>query len=75
MPSVTLTADHVWHFAAASLSLLQQLCTVDNGIFLYGWCEHHFVSELKMNIFFQKNIVKQFLEWLSVTWQFASIIA
>ena len=67
MPSVTLTADHVQHFAAASLSLLQQLCTVDNGIFLYGWCEHHFVSELKMNIFFQTNIVKQFFEWLCVS--------
>ena len=27
------TADHVWHFAAISLSLLQQLCKVDNEIF------------------------------------------
>jgi len=41
------TADHVRHFAATSFSLLQQLYTVDNGIFLYNWCEHRFVSELK----------------------------
>jgi len=27
------TADHVQHIAATSVSLLQQLCTVDNGIF------------------------------------------
>jgi len=27
------TADHVRHFAAASVSLLQQLRAVDNGIF------------------------------------------
>jgi len=40
------TSDHVRHFAATSFSLLQQLCTVSHGIFLYGWCEHLFVSEL-----------------------------
>jgi len=42
---------HVRHFAATSFSLLQQVCTVDNGIFLYGWCEHHFVSELNNEYF------------------------
>jgi len=26
-------------------SLWQQLCTVGNGIFLYGWCERLFVTE------------------------------
>jgi len=29
------TVDHVQHFAATSFSLLQQLCTVDNGIFIW----------------------------------------
>ena len=38
MPSVTdwLTADHVQHFAETSFTLLQQMYTVDNGIFLAG---------------------------------------
>jgi len=53
-------------------SLLQQLCTVDNGIFLYGWCERHFVPDLKMNILPDKYF-KTVFEWLSFTWQFASI--
>jgi len=47
----TTTADHVRHSAATSFSLLQQLCTVDNGIFLYGWCERLFLSELNYEYF------------------------
>jgi len=75
--------------------------------FLYGWCEHLFVSELQIAYFnnntyfrlhhfsdvhisqgsvatylmcggiykceFVANSLKQFSEWLSFTWQFASI--
>jgi len=39
-----------------------------------GLYEHHFVSELK-DEYFSMNIVKWFFEWLSVTWQLASITA
>ena len=49
------TAEHLRHFAATSFSLLQQLCTVDSGIFLYGWCERLFRSELN-NEYFTRHI-------------------
>jgi len=51
---LSVTADHVQHFAATSFSLLQHLCTVDNWI-LYGWCEHRFVRELN-NAYFTRQI-------------------
>jgi len=54
--------------------MIQQLYTVDNETFLYGWCEHHFVSELN-NEYFSRQIFKTVFEWLSLTWhwQFASM--
>ena len=45
------TVDHVWHFAATLLSLLQQLCTVDNGIFNMAGVNIFFVSELNNDYF------------------------
>jgi len=55
-------------------SLLQQLCTADNGIFifLYGCCEHLFVSKLT-NEYFTDKYFKTVSEWLNHTWQLASI--
>jgi len=45
-------------FAATSVSLLQQLCTVQSIMgFLYGWCEHLFVGELN-NEYFTTQIFK-----------------
>ena len=54
-------ADHVRHFAATSLSLLQQQCTVDNGIFLYGRCESLFVTDLTSKYFTIQIFYKWFL--------------
>ena len=49
------------------------MCTVDSGI-LYGWCGRLYVSELNNEHFTRQIIIlKQFFEWLSLTWQFASI--
>jgi len=42
------------------LCYMQQLSTVDNGIFLYGWCEYHFVSELN-NEYFTTQVFKNIL--------------
>jgi len=35
--------------------------TVNSGIFLYGWCEHHFVSELNNEYFTRKIFSNSFL--------------
>jgi len=55
------TADHVQHIAATSVSLLQQLCTVDNGIFLYGRCERLFVTDLTNKYFTRQIFYERFL--------------
>ena len=66
------TADHVRDFAATSFSLLRQLYTVDNGIFLWPmWTS--FCYWINQWIFYQTDILIEFFEWLSLTWQFASI--
>jgi len=44
------TADHVRHLAATSFSLLQQLCTVDSGIFYMAGVNINF-SELRNEYF------------------------
>jgi len=50
MPSVTDQLLIMYGILLQHLFLLQQLCTVDNGIFV-GRYEHLFVTELiKMNI-------------------------
>jgi len=42
--------------------------------FFFGWCKHLFVSELN-NEYFTRQIFKNSLfDWLSLTWQFASIL-
>jgi len=46
--------------------LLQQLCTVGSGIFLYSWCKHIFVSELN-NEYLPDSYLKKVFEWLSFT--------
>jgi len=55
-----LTADHVRHIAATSLSLLQQLRAVDNGI-LYGRCERLFVTDLSSKYFTWQIFYKRYL--------------
>jgi len=75
MPSVTDRLLIMYAFLLQHLFLMiQQLYTVDNETFLYGWCEHHFVSELN-NEYFSRQIFKTVFEWLSLTWpwQFASM--
>jgi len=68
-----LTADdHVRYITATSLSLLQELCTINIGTFLYGRCERRFVTDLT-NKYFTRQIFLKFFEWLSLTRQFASI--
>jgi len=66
-PSVTDRADHVRHIAATSASLLQQLSTVDNGIF--------YMADVNVFVFLTEliNILQEIFVWLSLTLQFASI--
>jgi len=59
------TADHVRQFSTTAFLFLWQLCTVDNGIFLYGWCKQLFVSELN-NAYFSAVYFKTVFEWLSL---------
>jgi len=51
MPSVT---DPVQHFAATSFSLLQQLCTISNGIFYIAGVNIILLVNYLMNILPEK---------------------
>jgi len=55
------TADHVWHIAATSVSLLQQLCTVDNWIFYLADVNVFFVTDLTDKYFIRQIFYKRFL--------------
>jgi len=54
----------MYGIAATSLSLLQQLCMVNNGIFLYGRCECLFVTDLTNKYFNRQIFYKRFLSGL-----------
>ena len=58
----------IGHSATTFFSFLQKLCTVDNWIFLHGWCKHHFVNELNNEYF-----AKQYFE--TVFWIVKSYVA
>jgi len=51
---LSVTADHVRHFAAMSFSLLQLLCTVDNGIFYTAGVNIFLFVNQIMNILLDK---------------------
>jgi len=58
MPSVTDRLLIVYGILLQHLSLLQQLCKVDNGIFLYGWRERHSVSELNKKLSYRRGTAR-----------------
>ena len=55
------TADHVWYFAATSLSLLQQLYTVDNEFFYMATVNVFLLQNQIINILPDKGFKRLFL--------------
>jgi len=45
MPSVTDLLVIMYGILLQRIFFVTAVVTVDSGIFLYGWREHHFVSE------------------------------
>jgi len=70
MPSVTDRLLIKYGILLQCLFLCYDSCVESIMEFLYGWCEHLFVTELNSK-YFTRQIFKTVFEWLSLTQHFA----